>query len=247
MNNLIKGSLIGIALGVAGSLIVITGTGPEVGDPPTDELNKPLDSKFFTVVVVKAADDGKIFSSFGKFEAENESKEAANAEVNAAIKNWLDPNHPEFDKWDANKIAEIKEYSGYDFNINNFGFGSKQRLYFVLANESLRFDNEKPITFVKYSMQEKDPGKRKIHKNKSFYNASLLKDMLVPKDRILYVENHFRKPGFLGIGNADIDKKKDKMHYSFNLNLWADSARDPHVEIPTVVDPDTGNGMGWTP
>jgi hypothetical protein len=245
MNNFVAGGLLGLALGgVTASAFLMLGTGPEVGDP----VQKPrpvVKTNRYMVVTVKV-ENGKIYSSFGKFE----SKEQNGSDIDQKVKNlitlWkgLDETNPQ--KWDASIAQDaIPSGSGYDFDIDKFGFGSPHKIYFIIANDTIRFDSNKPITFVKYSMQEPDITKREIFKNKSFHNGEP-KTNFGLDGRVYYVENRFKKPGFLGIGETDISTK-EKLHYSFNLNLWAKSALNPGVEIPMVVDPDTGNGMGWTP
>ncbi len=132
---------------------------------------------------------------------------------------------------------------GSDINFGNFWFGSQHEIYILVDGTLARLDTEKLLVFAEQKTK-KNSVLPKPSQNKTFYNAISLKDSSIKND-VLFVQNWFvdsknQKP---------IPKKPNTNHkyipeevYSMNIHILIGAA-----DIPAVIDPDTGNGMGNNP
>lgn len=137
----------------------------------------------------------------------------------------------------------------------NFHFSMPARIYVVLHNDGLEFNNVWPILFTRFGSKSLDQAEQdmwvEMAKNKSFYNAGVGKvDGVNPyyRDRILYVENHYRDVNGCSMKPGEKDSLPEKNpEYSMNLNLKLRIAGAEGYMLPIVFDPDTGNGSGAPP
>jgi hypothetical protein len=150
---------------------------------------------------------------------------------------------------DAN--AWKKDTTGHtrkEFNFNGLTFGHVARLYIMVDNDNVKFDDSKAsgafanlLRFTPYRVDQKatDFSLIEADPNYSFYNA---KTIALGDRQVLQVENwYLNKDG--GAPSSALP-----CNYSMNIHLfWESTDKEGTLtRIPIVIDPDTGN-MGSTP
>lgn len=136
------------------------------------------------------------------------------------------------------------------YHFDKMEFGSQQRMYVFVDNNTISFNKNTPVSFTPYGAFDSpfDGGPTTRDKNATFFNAEVKK---LGNSTLsgLYVENHFKDYK----GNS-MSSSSRKTRYSININLLACRPNiakcdfdKPGDVIPLVIDPDTGNGWGSKP
>jgi len=146
-------------------------------------------------------------------------------------------------------------------DFDGFKFRSPQRVYIVIDNKNVGFQNETPISFTPYGANEavakpdhsaaaysRDP-------NYSFYNLKPVAVTVGTESlRVISFENLFRDRQGTNIPENPHGNSVEKSVYSLNINLNICKFTMPNCNlndrnqvVPMVIDPDTGNGLGAPP
>lgn len=140
-------------------------------------------------------------------------------------------------KWEAEGLWPAEAgYPNPRENFQGFDFGSQQVIYFYIDNGgAVKFDPNNGIRFSAYATKTgrptaKDPKKPKVDKNSAFFGARIIADDL------LYLENWFTNK------NGKLVDASSSETMSMDIHLLMKTA-DGQMDIPIVIDPDTGNGL----
>jgi hypothetical protein len=200
-----------------------------------DEGNKAvIRHGYYETGPMKDGEDAKAFDANQIKAAEEMLADAASAE-----------------DWKASRIG----YPRKEVNFEGFDFGQQMRLFAVVDNDSVKFDDRMTdgkyanlVRFTKYQTTEDMANfKPKLtNPNHAFFGATLI-DLNVgnKKRKALQLDNWYAGPK----GQA-IKKDDPKTHQYFALDLhvlWEATQPGTKIKaIPIVIDPDGGN-MGGTP
>ncbi len=206
------------------------------GDDPRKPGPGALVADYYSLVILRLNKDLKWEASHGSFNSPSKDNEG---EVRRALLAQLEGLAP---NGDVQSLNPLPNSAGYNFE--NWGFGSSRRVYIYVDNPTVRFAKLDPLTFKSQSslalIDEEASRARKINPNKSFYGAK--SDDKFARGSLLYFENYFRTPD----GKPIPVPATDKQYYSLSFNLLMDMQTGTKP-LPVIVDPDTGNGMGWPP
>jgi hypothetical protein len=139
--------------------------------------------------------------------------------------------------WPSAPVASDRDFA-------NFWFGSQQEIYILIDGTLAKLDTEKLVVLSRNKTKQTSTLPSPAP-NKTFYNAHAIIDTTSNK-QVLYMQNwfldknspHGKKPKRPSPSHTNIPED----NYAMNIHMLLGS-----VEIPGVVDPDTGNGMGNTP
>lgn len=137
-------------------------------------------------------------------------------------------------------------------HLDDFRFSKRSRIYVFLDNDGhLYFDDLWPLIFSPYSAQKRktpcqESWGKPLDENKSFYNARRKAIPGIPKDQLLYFENHLRDADGKSIPENWPDNGV-ATNYSINFNIWMKMVWNKGDPVAIVIDPDTGNGSGAPP
>lgn len=153
--------------------------------------------------------------------------------------------------WAASRVGHPRK----EVNFERFDFGQQMRLFFVVDNDGIGFDDRKTdgkyanlLRFRKYAasndMNAYNP--RPVDPNHGFFGATLVPLNVAGKARqALRLDNWYCGPG-----GKPVDPKTPSTHqfFSMDLNLlWAGAEPGTNRKaIPIIIDPDGGN-MGSQP
>lgn len=148
-----------------------------------------------------------------------------------------------------------KGHPNKQVNFEKFTFGQQMRMYFVVDNETVKFDDRKRngnyanlVRFTEYrtthDMVNFDP--KRANENHAFFGAKLVPIKIGNKTRqALQLDNWYVGADAKPIVGADTATHQ---FYAMNLQLlWqAGEAGSAISQIPFIIDPDGGN-MGSQP
>lgn len=133
-------------------------------------------------------------------------------------------------------------------NFECFKFGAPTRVYALIDNADVVFNENIPLSFTPFRANVnfgdlEDPklpeAKDIMAANRSFYNARII-PFIIPDREILYFENHFNGKD----GKPIPTLSKEETEYSINFNLHICGTQPC---IPMIIDPGSGNGLGYPP
>lgn len=242
---------------------------PQYGDDPHSKVtskfptNAGLNPEYICAVYIRFDTDGTMIARHGYFDLSkitvdmSEDKIAATLlQAAAAAKNTAE--------W---KVVNYG-HSRKEVNFENFSFGHRTRIYILIDNDNVKFDDRKDtqndaegvyrnlLRFTKFRVDtgkiQKD-GKFQLvpaSANHAFFDATLVRLDGFPNRELLRVDNHYTDKNGKPI-KADPNVPDSHQLYSINFNLlWTtkDTSGKPPVtrKIPMVIDPDGGN-MGSQP
>jgi hypothetical protein len=128
-------------------------------------------------------------------------------------------------------------------NFNCFYFGKPIRIFVIVDNDNINFNTKVPVSITPFASdadlgeKQNTSTKKPLDQNFSFYNAHVLDSQTAGRN-VLYIENHYTDEE----GNPIADNSWREYSINFNLEMC-----DGGVCIPLVIDPGTGNGLGYPP
>jgi hypothetical protein len=144
--------------------------------------------------------------------------------------------------WDLFSQEKYKYWVG----LQDFAFKRQHHVIFYVKNQESEFNGKKPIWFGD-KLQGKVFGhvgsQGQADWNYSFYGASRKELALKVNAKeyskaAVYVRNHYQK--LKDEAYDYIDNTTDKLVYALNINVITRTA-DGKLEVPMIIDPDTGN------
>ncbi len=158
-----------------------------------------------------------------------------------------------------------------EFDFEKFGFKAQRRIYLFVDNSDITFDKRtlfsdsngdtkikaNLIRFTKYLSGDRratntNPAYLRYEAadpNYAFWNTRT-KNIDGGTDNLLVVDNYQTKLDQNNPPNlVPIDSGKDTLWYSMNIHLLAKSLDQSGniMQVPIIIDPDTGNGAGNDP
>ncbi len=150
---------------------------------------------------------------------------------------------------DADWLTPDSRFKRKEVGFTKFGFDSQQRIYMFIDNDNVQFNDKfnfkNLVRFSKLGPNEQsEPTSYTREPNNSFFSVFTKEASTVD----------LKKRKLLHIANWNVDengkeiKKSNPKTYSMNVHLVMKSGSGVSaIEIPMILDPDTGNGSGWTP
>ncbi|MGL5837086.1 MAG: hypothetical protein ACRCY3_01140 [Sphingorhabdus sp.] len=209
---------------------------------------------YVCAIYVKFDANGQVMIRHGYIETGmkrgEESDEAFDARQIAAAEEMLTAAATDKD-WKASRVGDPRK----EVNFEGFNFGRQMRLFAVVDNDSVKFDDRQIdgryanlVRFTKYQTAH-DMGRfapKLTNPNHAFFGATLV-DLRVADNarKALRLDNWY-----IGPKAAEIKKDDPKTYQLFAMDfllLWqtADVAEKVR-SIPIIIDPDGGN-MGSQP
>ena len=174
-----------------------------------------------------------------------EAKRARFPVVRAAGKNDFSTNNGRISEWINyfNSGLNRPNHGGATdaTGLKEFWFREPTHFIIYIKNPNIAYGSY-PIWFGK-SLITAVGGSTTAKKNRSFFNAGPADcGNLVTTGRtgLIYVRNYFHEHGGILVGRRPI-KEREACPYSLNINAVIVSAEDPALQIPLIIDPDTGN------
>ncbi len=233
---------------------------------------KDFNPKFFAVIYLKfkKSSKGEFIARHAYFHinsniktdkagdnTKGKSPPVALDNLKCAVK-FLKKNKPDREMCGVFTPKKGSKYKSIRYGFEGLKFGSKQKIYIVIDNANIKFNDDTPLSFTPFGAFD-DP--YNLHPcipnnscdvnsgvkapNLSFFNA---RPSNIDGIQGLYVENYF----YNWDGKPMTENDKD-VDYSINFNLFI--CKDKVINctfqrdevIPIIIDPDTGNGWGNNP
>lgn len=233
------------------------GNGPNHGENPNPTAASPQFSDSigtYAVVFLKLQNDGTIRVNHAYFQTlcTQPTKSCIDGEVYKLIKKrfydlnqWRNPDTANYGPLAITNATGSSLISDF----NNFYFGRKSRVYVYSDSETLRFDQIWPIMFTQFGVNSRSIAdnnqwnKYKKDENKTIKNSKTISIGDISNNSLLYFENEYKTAN--GTDPASNLPSGKFVNLSINFNMWLKTANGG--EIPMVIDPDTGNGVGSPP
>jgi hypothetical protein len=242
-----------------GTVVDDFGVNPQWGENPHDNgpIDKPaggFNPSFICIVYIKFDDGKKTIIRHGYIETGPKNSVETDTQFDARQIAAAESMFAAAAKgnWKANTSIG---YSRKEVNFEKFEFGQQMRLFVVVDNDSVKFDDRKEngkyanlIRFTKYRTTQNmtDFAPETAAENHAYFGATLVAVKIQNKSRqALRVDNWYIGPKAAPIV---YDDPKTHQYYAMNWQLlWqASDTGSVNQSIPFIIDPDGGN-MGGTP
>ena len=238
---------------------------PQHGADPHEKVgtkfpnNTKFSPKYLCAVYIRFEASGQMIVRHGYFDLATITTDMSQERIAAKLlKSAADAKSTE--DWKSVQYGDIRK----EVNFENFSFGHPARLFLLIDNDYVKFDDRKDadevyrnlLRFTQFRVdtgQEKRDGKFelvKANENYAFFDATLIEMEEFPNRKLLRLDNHYTDKNGKPI-KAVPTNPVTHHRYSINFNLlWTTgdpSGKPPSVKvIPMVIDPDGGN-MGSQP
>ena len=260
--NLMLATGAGLALAAcdrAGSNPPLTGAGKNIEgiDPPRgDDSNgalptAPFAPKFVTLVRISSDGAWDFSANHASFDASGLTEAQRKTLATDIFKHFKGVHPPgnrairKFgelkDQTKDYRIAE-RDHNGYDrMDFSQFTFGGQHEIYIWFDSKDVslvRKAADQKLHLISMSHQRADG--TTTDTNKSFYAMDFGPTPAELKGPIIVVRNYFRNASGNPVTAADGELK-------YSMNIFFKAKNKQKVDMTIILDPDTGNGVGFDP